>query len=222
MTALVGLATRLALAKVALHEPRGSVDAEALEPFVDAGVDMLILAGTGDREADVDALRTVRNRWGTTPLLLGTSSGRVAAPASADVVHLSRPGWRFRGYPQGHQWSLLGRHASHRSVVADPGEDFDYLFVGPVTDPVNEVVMAAVESQPPLTAAAVPWFALGNFDVTQAKASLAAGARRIALDGQVLDRGDALDVVRGVAEAVARAWEDDERSGAYRYGAFGR
>lgn len=222
MTALVGLATRLALAKVALHVPGETHGAEALGPLVDAGVDMLILGGSGDREADVDTLRSLRNRWGTTPLLLGTSSRKVASPASADVVHLPHPGWRLWGYPQGHQWSLLGRHASSRSAVAGPGDDFDYLFVGPVTDPLDEVVLAAVETQRPLTAGALPWFALGNFDVEQATACLAAGARRIALTGQVLDRDDALDVVRGVAEAVARAWQTDERSQSYRREAYGR
>lgn len=220
MTALVGLATRLALAKVALHVPGGTQDVETLAPIIDAGVDLLLLGGTGDVDADVETLRTIRNRYGATPLLLGTSSKTVAAPGSADVVHLARPGWRFWGYPKGHQWSLLGRHADHSAIVRDPGEDFDYLFVGPLMDLDGDVIRAAVKTQPPLTPRALPWFALGNFDVDDAEACLTAGARRIALTGEVLERDDAVEVVRRVAEAVTRAWEADENSEAFRFEAF--
>lgn len=217
---MVGLATRLALAKVALHVPGGKADIELLTPIIDAGVDLLILGGTGETRADVETLREARSRHGATTLLLGTSSKSVAAPGSADVVHLARPGWRFWGHPKGHQWSLLGRHAGHTAIVSDPGEDFDYLFVGPLTDLADEVLKAAVMHQPPLTEDAVPWFALGNFGVNDAEMCLSAGARRIALTGDVLARDDTVDVVRAIADAVDQAWESDARSKSFRFSAF--
>lgn len=220
MTALVGLATRLALAKMALIVPGASADVDVLSPVIDAGVDLLILEGSDDVDADVGVLRTIRARWGTTTLLAGTASAKVAEPASADVVHLRRPGWRFWGYPKGHQWSLLGRHAGEAGIIEAPGDDFDYLFVGPLTRPGADLLPVAVEHQPPLTRAALPWFALGDFTVQEADACLSAGARRIALTGDVLGRGDAAAEVGVIAEAVARAWAGDERSHAYRADAF--
>lgn len=222
MTALVALTTRLALARVALLVPGGPVDMERLSNVVQAGVDLLILGGTDDVDQDVEVLRAVRNRFGATPLLTGTSSKDVAAPAAADVVHLRRPGWRFWGYPKGHQWSLLGRHAGESAVVAAPGSDFDYLFLGPLVRPQGNAALlrAAVERQPPLTRDAVPWFALGDFSREDVGACLAAGARRIALTADVWDRDDAAEVVAATAEAVKRAWTSDDRFGDYRAAAF--
>ena len=220
MTALVSLATRLAMARVALLIPGAAPEISRLAPVIEAGVDLLVLGGSDDVDADVEALRDVRRRWGATPLLVGTSSKKVAALASADVVHLRRPGWRFWGYPEGHQWSLLGRNASEIDVVSRPGDAFDYLFVGPLEGPDDSLLGAAVKRQPPLTPGAVPWFALGDFGVDDVAPVLAAGARRIALSGELAGRDDAADVVRGIAEAVTRAWASDDRSSGYRTEAF--
>ncbi len=220
MTALVGLATRLALAKVALLVPGPVMDVDTLAAVVDAGVDLLILEGSGDVDVDVETLRAIRSRWGTTTLLAGTARAKVAEPASADVVHLRRPGWRFWGYPKGHQWSLLGRHAGEVGIVEVPGDDFDYLFVGPLTSPDDAVLVAAVQHHPPLTRESLPWFALGDFTVEKADACLVAGARRIALTGEVLGREDAAGEVRVIAEAVARAWVADDRAHGFTAEAF--
>ncbi|MDO5735174.1 MAG: hypothetical protein Q4P15_01715 [Propionibacteriaceae bacterium] len=220
MTALLALTTRLALAKVALVVPAGFSDVDTLGPVIDAGADLLILDGSGDVDNDVEVLRAVRRRWGTTPLLVGTSSKRVAGPASADVVHLARPGWRFWGYPKGHEWSLLGRHAIDSTVVAAPGDDFDYLFVGPLEGSNEEILATAVEHQPPLVSGSVPWFAWGDFRSDDVAACLSAGARRIALTGDVWDRGAAARLVQETVGAVTRAWSADERSTAYRAAAF--
>ena len=220
MTALLALTTRLALAKIALVVPGGLADVDTLAPLIDAGVDLLILDGSSDVDDDVEALRAVRRRWGSTPLLVGTSSKRVAAPASADVVHLLRPGWRFWGYPKGHEWTLLGRQAGEPSIVEAPGDDFDYLFVGPLDVSDEEMLAAAVEHQPPLTPGSVPWFALGDFTMQDADACLNAGARRIAFTADAMRREDAVDRVRVIAECVARSWAGDELAHDYRRGAF--
>lgn len=134
MTALMGLRTRLALARVALHVPGDRLDVETCASLAEAGVDLLVLGGTGDVDGDVAALVSVRKRLVGRPVLIATSSSSVAASAAADVVHLRRPGWRFWGYPKGHAWGLLGRPAADPAVIESPGEDFDYLFVGPLTD----------------------------------------------------------------------------------------
>lgn len=220
MTALVGLRTRLALAKVAVLVPGEFSEPDTLAPIVDAGADLLILEGSGDVDADVTALQSMRNRWGTSMLLIGTASKKVAEPALADVVHLRRPGWRFFGYPQGHQWSLLGRHVLEPDAVESPGDDFDYLFVGPVPSADAPLLKSAVEHQPPLTRDAVPWFALGDFSVQEADACLQAGARRLAFTADTLQQDDAADRIRVIAECVVRSWAGDERSQAFRATTF--
>ncbi len=215
----MGLATRLALAGLALHVPGDRPDLESLVPVIEAGVDLLILDGSGDVDADVELLRAIRQRWAGRPLMVGTSSSKVAAPSAADVVHLRRPGWRFWGYPQGHEWSLLGRDATEAAVVESPGDDFDYLFV-PLAGPRDPLLAAGLAHQPPLTAGALPWFALGDFSVQEVDDCLRDGARRIALTGDGLWREDAADRVRKIAECVARSWAGDERAHGYRRGAF--
>ena len=200
--------------------PGGTVDIQVLAPVVDAGVDLLILTGSGDVDADVRTLRAARERWGTTTLLVATSEAKVAEPALADVVHLKRPGWRFWGYPRGHKWSLLGRDVGEAGIISVPGEAFDYLLVGPLRMPDDALLAAAVEHQPPLTAKALPWFAFGDFTVADVDVCLGAGARRIALSGDVLERADPDATIRVMAESVARAWAGDQRAERYRADAF--
>lgn len=219
MTALTGLRTRLALAGVALIVPADRADPELLAPLVDAGVDMLILGASKKVEEDVDTLSAMRGQWAGRPLLIGTASRRAAAPGAADVVHLRRPGWRFWGYPQGHEWSLLGRHALEASVLESPGDDFDYLFV-PLSGTGDPLLEKAIAHQPPLTAGALPWFALGAHGQDGVEALLAAGARRVALTADILDRDDAADRVRAIATSVEGVWRDDARARSYRMGAF--
>lgn len=221
MSALMGLRTRLALARVGVIVPCGLSNVETLSSLVDAGADLLILEGSEDVEVDVDVLRSMRNRWGTSPLLVGTTEKKVAAPAAADVVHLKRPEWRFWGYPRGHEWTLLGRHASEVGVIQSPGVDFDYLFV-PLAGPQDPLLAVGLEHQAPLTVDALPWFALGDFSPEDVEVLLVAGARRIALTVGLLERDDAVTVVRRTAGVVRQVWDDDHRSTAYRAAAFRR
>lgn len=220
----MGLRTRLALAGVALQVPADYREVARLSPVIDAGVDLVILDGSDDVEADVEFLRDVRQHWAGRPLLVGTSSTKVAAPAAADVVHLRSPGWRFWGSPRGHQWSLLGRHAALSGVVESPGEDFDYLIVA-TSGPQDHLLAAALTHQPPLTTTAIPWFAQlgaaqGITDAAGIDDLLSAGVRRLALPEDLLDGDDAPEHVAAVAEAVKKAWASDDRASNYRFGAF--
>lgn len=220
MTALVSLAARLSLAKVALHVSADQASIAALEPVLAAGVDLLILGGSGDVELDVEELREFRQKYARTRMLLGTDSEDVAVPGAADVVHFNRRHW-LRGHTKGHQWSLRGFNAGHDAALASPGDDFDYVFVGPLTDGREDLLASAVRHQPPLTAGALPWFAMVGSEDEMAEC-LAAGARRVALCGDLLRRDDACDVVARTAEAVAQEWSVDDRTPAYRREAFRR
>ena len=216
----MSLRTRIHLARVALQIPGDLVDPGEMAHLVGAGVDLLILDGSDDEDADAEVLRSIRRLLAGGRVLIGTSSKKVAEPAAADVVHLERPGWRFWGYPRGHQWSLLGRHAGDKHIVSSPGDSFDYLFVGPVDTAENPLLAAAVEHQPPLTADALPWFALGGCELAEVKAMLDAGARRIALTSDIMGEDSARERVAAIAEAVAESWAADERSQRYRLRSF--
>ena len=221
MTALVSLATRLSLAKVALHVSAEKAVSADLEPLISAGVDLLVLGGSGTVEQDVATLQDLRRRYARTRLLLGTDSDDVAVPGAADVVHYNRRHW-LRGHVKGHEWGLRGFTTAHGAAIASPGDDFDYMFVGPLADNQGDLLASAVAHQPPLTATALPWFAMVDAGMDAVTGFLTAGARRVALSGDVWLEEDPCREVDRIAEAVAAAWSGDVRTPGYRREAFGR
>ncbi|MCC2593409.1 hypothetical protein LKO27_08310 [Tessaracoccus sp. OS52] len=222
MTAMMSLRSRLALAKLALHARSDQLDVDRLAPLINAGVDLLVLGGTGDEAADAGTLRAFREVYARTPLLLATDNGDAAEEASADVVHLVKPGWKLWGsYPKGHEWTLLGRHTCDARTVRKPGDDWDYLFVGPLREDEFEAhpLREALAEQPPFAADALPWFALGAFQLSAVENLLGMGVRRIALTGDVLDAAEPVASVAGIRAALNRAWDNDEAARAYRLSA---
>lgn len=219
----MSLTSRLALARLALHVRGDQVDLHALAPVVAAGVDLLVLGTTGDDGTDARHLAAFRSAHGTTPLLLAVDNGDAAAEAAADVVHVERPGWKMWGsYPKGHEWTLLGRGARDARTVRRPGDDWDYLFVGPldVDQPGSRALREAVAEQTPFAEGSVPWFALGAHTVSSAQAVVAAGARRIGLTADVLDGADPVALVRQVRQMLDAAWKADPAAGRHIAGAF--
>lgn len=215
----MSLKSRLAMAKLALHVRAEQADLEFLAPLLQAGVDLLVLGSTGDDERDAEILGGFREVYARLPLLLATDNGGAAEQASADVVHLERPGLRlFGSLPRGHQWTLLGRNARDERTIRKPGDDYAYLFVGPIRDGAESEALAdAVEHQRPFSDGALPWFALGEFTLDEVTAVLGAGARRVALGGDVLDRDeDSVAFIAAVKEALDAAWAEDPEGGAYR------
>lgn len=223
VTALMSLKSRLALARLALHVRADQADVPTLAPVLAAGVDLLVLGGSGDDAVDVDTLTSFRSVHGSSTLLLATDNGDAATQASADVVHIARPGWKMWGsYPRGHQWSLLGRGARDARTVRSPGDDWDYLFVGPLdlaqTD--SRVLREAVPAQPAFSAEALPWFALGAFTPDSARTVVTAGVRRIALTPEALEAQDAVAAVQQIRAVLDAAWQADPAAAPYTAGAF--
>lgn len=222
VTAMMSLRSRLALAKLALHARPDQLDIDRLAPVLAAGVDLLVLGSSGDESADAATLRSFREVWARMPLLLATANGACAEDASADVVHLERPGWKLWGsYPKGHEWSLLGRNAGDARTVRRPGDEWDYLFVGPLgrDDADSRPLAEAVAEQRPFERDALPWFALGAFTPASVGPLIAAGARRVALTGEVMDGEDPAALVGGVRAELDRAWDEDPAARAYRMSA---
>lgn len=222
VTALMSLRSRLALARLALRTRADQADVGRLAPVIAAGVDLLVLGASGDEDLDAERLSEFREAYAQLPLLLATANGGCAEQASADVVHLARPGWKLWGsYPRGHQWSLLGRDACDARTVERPGDDWDYLFVGPLEDDGvgSPPFVEAVAQQRPFERDALPWFVLGGFTAATVAPFLQAGARRVALTDSVLDDEDPVALVGAVAAAVRQAWDDDAASRSYRMAA---
>lgn len=217
----MSLKSRLALARLALHIRAEQASVDQLAPVLAAGVDLLVLGSCGDDQRDAEVLRDFREVYARLPLLLAIDNPAAAQQASADVVHVERPGWKLLGggQPRGHEWTLLGRNARDARTIRKPGNEWDYLFVGPLGTghADTSAVRAAVEAQPPLTADALPWFAYGDFSLTDVEAALAVGARRIALGGDVLDAdGDVAALVAGIAGPIDAAWAADPKASSYR------
>ena len=163
MTALLGLATRLGLARLLLITGTRTEQAD-LPAFADAcfagGVDLMQLR---DPSADHDQLLTALTAmrkvalhyqglvavYGSAPLAQEFGGGR-AAPAPSAGSRPRRPGVTL------HEWALVGRSCHSRGQVdaalADP--NVNYLNVGPVfggltQDGGLDLVRHAAEVAPP-------------------------------------------------------------------------
>lgn len=211
VTALMSLKSRLALSRLALFVEPEDATGDRLAPFIQAGVDLVVLESSDDGDADAQRVVALRQVMAQLPILLATANGDAAEAASADVVHLERPGWWiFGSRPRGHQWSLLGRNARDRRTVRNPGDEFDYLFVGPVAGGVeSRLVAEAVEHQPPLTTDAVPWFALVEDDFPVVESLIDVGVRRIALGSGLMRDPDGAAWLAGLRQRLDQVWRDE-------------
>lgn len=215
----MGLRQRLGLTKLALWVRPDQVDRELLRPALGAGVDLLVLGSCGDDQRDAELLADFREEYARLPLLLATDNGGAAAEAKADVVHLERPGWRlWWGYPKGHDWSLLGRNARDARTIRSAAKDFDYLFLGPLPESMQDstALQAAIVEQPVFAEAALPWFAL--VEAAQAAEAIQAGAYRIALSGQVLDEADPVSTLEAISASLREAWQSADAARQYQAG----
>lgn len=223
MTALLGLATRLGLARLLLITDTRSEVGDLAE-FIDAafagGVD---LAQLRDPDADPDALlgalkvlREVGYRY--QGLVSVFESGELAERFQADLLHLSERGGKAasaRGHL--HQWGLIGRscHSLEQidAALADP--DVNYLTVGPVYGglPIGDggllLLRHAAKVAPPSSPESKPWFAVGGITGANLDEVLAAGARRIAVSRAITDADDAEAAAMALKDRLRRVWNED-------------
>lgn len=223
MTALLGLATRLGLARLLLITGTRSAEGDLAE-FVDAGfaggVDMVQLRDPDADEAELLAalkvLREVGYRY--QGLVSVYESGPLAERFSADLLHLPErgdPAVKARGYL--HKWALIGRSchsfAQIDAAVADP--DVNYLTVGPVFGGLPgpedglELVRYAARVASPGDPAAKPWFAVAGITVANLDEVLAAGARRVAVSRAITDAADPEAAAMALKDRLRHAWNED-------------
>ena len=168
MTALLGLATRLGLARLLLITGARTEEGDLAE-FADAsfagGVDIMQLrdpsAGHDELLAALEMMRQAGHHY--QGLVSVYESGRLAEEFQADLLHLPERGdtaRKARGYL--HRWALIGHSCHSRDQVdtalADP--DVNYLTVGPAFGGLTaegglDLVRYAATVAAPLTTGAV-------------------------------------------------------------------
>lgn len=222
MTALLGLATRLGLARLLLITGTRTEQAD-LAAFADAcfagGVDLMQLR---DPSADHDQLLTALTAMRKVALhyqglVAVYGSAPLAQEFGADVLHLPErgiPAAEARGYL--HEWALVGRSCHSRGQVdaalADP--NVNYLNVGPVfggltQDGGLDLVRHAAEVAPPGDVASKPWFAVGGITAGTLDQVLAAGARRISVSRAITSASDPEAAAISLKDRLRHAWNED-------------
>ncbi len=211
----MGLPARLRLARLA-----AVVSADQVTPaLLDAGIDLLVLADSGDPAQDAEVLQRLRRSRQRSPLLACVDP-EAAKLAKADLVQLAaQPRWRAGGYPRGHQRGLVGCEVRSSWQLRWPGAAVDYLFVGP--NPTPAAINLALSHQPVFAASSLPWFAYGDFDEAAAAALITQGVGRIALSAAALAASsDPQRLLREVSKLLADAWRS-EAARSYRFAVLG-
>ena len=222
MTALLGLATRLGLARLLLITGTRSQEGD-LPGFIDAGfaggVDFAQLRDPdADEDALLAALKVMREIGYRYQGLVGVyESGELAERFKADLLHLSERGEKADAARKHlHLWGLIGRschsEAQIDAALADP--DVHYLTVGPVYSlPMGQeglaLVRHAARAARPSSPESKPWFAVGGITAANLDEVLAAGAMRIAVSRAITDAADAEAAAMALKERVRHVWNED-------------
>lgn len=224
MTALVGLKTRLRLARLALVIPPHAAGPEAAD-FAAHGADLLIFT-RGDRSVEeaVEVIDVARKRLFGLQTIVATDSADVGQAAKADAVFYRRPGWRPFGFRKPHEFALLGRSIDGPEDADKlDGDPFTFGFVGPAIEDglVGAGVAEMARQYPPMALPAHPvWFAAGGISPDTVEAVIAAGARRAAVSSAVFDSADPFATTRLLADALKGAWITEPGAEAYGEDAF--
>ncbi len=239
MTALLGLATRLKLARLYLCTDTRAGQGDLADFLAEAllgGVDIVQVREKNlDPDAELAALETARSVAQRFPraIVCVNDSPRLAQRFGADMVHLGQTdGSARKAKSRLHEWALLGRstHAERETDKAVADEHTDYFCVGPVYatptkpdyHPVGlELVRYATEVAPPGDPSAKPWFAIGGIDLAHLDDVIEAGARRVCVVRAITEAGDPRAAAAELADRLGAAWEDDAAMRTYTLRALG-
>ncbi|HET9647189.1 MAG TPA: thiamine phosphate synthase [Microlunatus sp.] len=238
MTALLGLAARLKLARLYLCTDTRSTQGDLADFLTEAflgGVDIIQVREKNlDPDAELAALETARTVAHRFPraIVCVNDSPELARRFNADMVHLGQTDGSARKAKQRlHQWALLGRstHAERETDQAIADDRTDYFCVGPVYAtptkpdyvPVGlELVSYAARVAPPADPAAKPWFAIGGIDATRLDDVIAAGARRICVVRAITQAADPRAAAAVLSARLRAVWDEDPALRSYAFGAL--
>lgn len=222
MTALLGLATRLGLARLMLITGARSDEGD-LPAFVDAcfagGVDLIQLRDPSvDEAGQLAALQVMRQvGYHYQGLVSAYGSAALAEKFEADLLHLPERGERAaKARTHVHKWALIGRscHSTEQvdAAIADP--DVNYLTVGPAfggltPDAGLQLIRHAARVAPPGDPASKPWFAVGGITAVTLDKVLDAGAKRIAVSRAITAAADPEAAAIALKDRMRQAWNSD-------------
>jgi thiamine-phosphate pyrophosphorylase len=222
MTALLGLATRLGLARLMLITGTRAAEGD-LSEFADAsfagGVDLIQLRDPGADEAGLLAALTTLREVGYHYQGLVSAYGSVALAEKfqADLLHLPERGEAAAAARRRlHQWALIGRscHSPEQvdAALADP--DVNYLTVGPAFGGLTpeaglELVRYTTRVAPPADAGSKPWFAIGGITAATLERVLDAGAMRIAVSRAITTAANPEAAAIALKDRMRQAWNSD-------------
>lgn len=231
VTALLGIATRMKLARLLLiTDLRTEGDLpDFVGSTVRAGADIVQLRDPGATDAELAAgFESAREAASQRQALLGVyDTLEVSRRVRTDVLHLSERGAdasKARGWV--HEWTQLGRSCHSRwqvdTALADP--EVNYLTIGPVEglfgasglDLVEYAALRAPQSEPE----SKPWFAVGGVALHNLDAIFGAGARRIAVSRVVTDAPDPAAATQELKRRLVQLWKDDPGMEKVIFGAF--
>jgi thiamine-phosphate pyrophosphorylase len=231
VTALLGLATRLKLAKLMLITSARTQTGDLAEFAAAAfggGVDLIQLREPqATLELQAVALATVEKQAGRRGLVSAYGPTEVAAAIHADVAQLSAlDGPAAEAHAALGQWALVGRACHSPGQVDDAlaDEAVDFFTISPIFNAAGvgeaglSLVAYAAKVAPPATAK--PWFAVVGVNAESLDQVLAAGARRIGVTRAIAAAPDVRAAAAALDARLTQAWSQDPGMEQALFGAF--
>ena len=224
MTALLGLDTRLRIARLLLVTDAREGRAD-LREFVAAalagGVDIVQWAEpNADAHASLASLAVLRDAaLRRQKIVAVTSDADLAGEFGADMlVLLDDASSASEARRRLHRYALIGRScrgpADVDVALADPDVNFLIVAADPAT--VRHAAARAPQHDP----ASKPWFAAGGLTPEDLPDLLRAGCRRVAVSRAIAGAADPRAAAAAFADALARAWADDPGMERVEFAAF--
>ncbi|MEL4504156.1 thiamine phosphate synthase [Luteococcus sp. H138] len=233
MTALMGLSSRLKVAKLHLITDVRTTQGDFRDFVVEAlrgGVDLLQVR---DADATPEQLLAALEIAQSAALQLNATvvvgnDLAVARTFGADVLHLGAADESILAARTAlPEHSLVGRsvHSADQLRTAQA----DYLFVGPVFGgsrggvdfPGLDLVREAAQREPLGERDATPWFAVGGIRPSTIEQVIGAGALRVAVSSAITVADDPQATAAALKQVLQQAWDDRPEMEGYALAAFG-
>ncbi len=222
VTALMGISTRLKLARLMFVAKGRTPDLDAVvEAAFAGGCDIVGLHDPRLARRDaMAALGVIRAKAQSYQGLIASMGGpEIAAEFGADMLVLPDDIPARRAKRLMSKWAVIGRSCNSAAEVdaalGDP--DIDFLVVGPGLDHIKHAALSAPADDPE----SKPWFAVGGITSETIGIVLRAGAMRVAVGRSLRQAADVRAEAEALKTRLRKAWQDNPRMDAVTAAAFG-